>query len=511
MPTITADGPKAILPNAKQVDEHRHLLRLDARYDWRQWQFSDALRYEFYELDTRRPFVVAGFPFVTANQRMSEGSDTKNLANALRTEVQPWDWMLLSAGYLFTRSDGEESFRQTSTDATGAPATGQLWNGRGITLDQSAHLFNANLQLGLWEQMTFSSGVQTEWNHQRTFGRVHLDETDFADPSIVVLNTNFVSGDYDRFTAEEKFTLRNTQIPYTVLYGEARFRQEQIEQLEELSAAGGGFGTISDFLRDTDASADWRTYRAGFNVSPWTRVAWSAYGQRREHDNDYDHRRDERPIGNPGLGYPAFITARETITDEVGTKLAVRPARWLKTTLSYKFLTTDYKTTTDDTPAILGPSSSPGGRVQAGEYDAHVYSLNATLTPWRRLYLFSTFAFQDSRTETHDHGSPSIAPFKGHVYSVVNSAQYALNELTDLTLTYDFSYADYGQNNAPSGLPLGIDYRRHGLRAGVGRRFLKRFMTHLEYVWSLYDEPSSEHQNDFTAHGLFATLSMRWQ
>jgi hypothetical protein len=125
--------------------------------------------------------------------------------------------------------------------------------------------------------------------------------------------------------------------------------------------------------------------------------------------------------------------------------------------------------------------------------------------------LFSTFAFQDSRTETHDHGSPSIAPFKGHVYSVVNSAQYALNELTDLTLTYDFSYADYGQNNAPSGLPLGIDYRRHGLRAGVGRRFLKRFMTNLEYVWSLYDEPSSEHQNDFTAHGLFATLSMRWQ
>jgi hypothetical protein len=62
MPTITADGPKAILPNAKQVDEHRHLLRLDARYDWRQWQFSDALRYEFYELDTHRPFVVAGFP-----------------------------------------------------------------------------------------------------------------------------------------------------------------------------------------------------------------------------------------------------------------------------------------------------------------------------------------------------------------------------------------------------------------------------------------------------------------
>jgi len=198
------------------------------------------------------------------------------------------------------------------------------------------------------------------------------------------------------------------------------------------------------------------------------------------------------------------------MADEVGAKLVVRPATWLKTTLGYKVVATDYKTDTDSTPTSIGSDSTPGGRVLAGQYDAHVYSFNATLTPWRRRYFFSTFAFQDSRTITADHGSESIAPFRGQVYSVLASANYVLNDRTDLNLAYDFSYANYGQNNESAGLPLGIDYRRHGVRAGMTRRFWRRCAVNLEYVWSYYDEPSSGHFNDYTAHGVFATLQVRW-
>jgi len=215
-------------------------------------------------------------------------------------------------------------------------------------------------------------------------------------------------------------------------------------------------------------------------------------------------------VGFAGAGYPAFITEGQTVSDELGAKLAVRPASWLKTSLSYRVTSTDYETVTDSTPASIGPDSTPGGRVLAGHYDAHVYSLNATLTPWRRLYLFSTFSFQDSRTMTAVHGSPSVAPFRGHIYSALASANYLLNDRTELNLSYDFSYANYGQDNQAFGLPLGLDYRRHGLRAGLARRFWKRFLTNLEYVWSRYDEPSSGHFHDYTAHGFFATLHLRW-
>lgn len=511
-PIAPSGDSKNILPNAKDIDERTHVLRLDAAYDWKSLRLSDTLRYEIYEIDTSRSMLLAGFPILLANQRMHEGTEMRTLVNAFQGQTQPRDWLLLSAGYLYTHADGESSVRQTSLDANGQQGPGLLWNSRGITLEEAAHIFNANAQLGLWDGMTASAGVQTEWNRQRAFGDVNLDYTDPFDASVIFTNLNGrMNGDYDRFTAEEKFTLRNVQIPYTVLYGEARLRQERIQQFEEHHTVdtdtGLPFQTQEDFLRDTAARYDWRQYRAGFNVSPWTRVSLNAYAQRRDHDDTFDHERDEKAITS-GEGYPGFITARETISDEVGTKLTIRPASWLKTTLSYRVVTTDFETVTD--PVATGPDTSPGGRILAGESDAHVYSANVTLTPWRRLYFYSTFAFQDTRTITADHGSPALAPFKGHIYSVLQTARYLLSESTDVSLSYDFSCADYSQGNEAGGLPLGIDYRRHGARAGIGRRFYKRFLANLEYAWFLYDEPSSGGFNDYTAHGVFATLHVKW-
>jgi hypothetical protein len=148
--------------------------------------------------------------------------------------------------------------------------------------------------------------------------------------------------------------------------------------------------------------------------------------------------------------------------------------------------------------------------VQAGEHEADVYGVNVTLTPWRRLYLFASATYQDSSTTTEHNGVTAVAAFRGHVYSALATANYVLNNQTDLKLTYDFSSADYSQNNVADGLPLGIDYQRHGVRVGLGRQFWKRFRANLEYAWFYYDEPSSGGFNDYTAHGVFGTLAMRW-
>ena len=357
LPSGPFDNARNIFPNAKEIDERLHLVRLEGAYDWRVLRFTDQFRYEFYDLDTSRSFLTAGAPGVTSNQRMREGDALRNLANAFKTEAQPRDWLLLSAGYLYTHTSGETSFRQTSLDATGQPTEGLFWNGQGITLAQSAHVFNANAQLGVWKGLTFSSGLQTEWNRQRAFGTVDLDEA-FLFPTTNVPNPHLVIGDYDRFIAEEKFTLRDTQIPFTVFYGEARFRQEQIQQFEELAPEEAGLATTTDFIRDTDARYDWRQYRAGFSLSPWSRVSLDAYAQRRDHKDTFHHNIDERPIDTPGQGYPGFIIGRQTTADEVGTKLVVRPASWLKTTLTYKLLSTEYETLTEST--AIGPDSTAG-------------------------------------------------------------------------------------------------------------------------------------------------------
>jgi hypothetical protein len=74
-----------------------------------------------------------------------------------------------------------------------------------------------------------SGGVQVEWNQQSTFGSVSYDDPDLT--LLPIITTNLMAGglersEIDRFISEEQLGLRFTSIPYTVVYGDVRFRQK---------------------------------------------------------------------------------------------------------------------------------------------------------------------------------------------------------------------------------------------------------------------------------------------
>lgn len=177
MPIRPAPDTRSILPTSKAIDEHQHVLRLDAGYDYRGVRFEDNLRYDYYDLTTRNTAARTLAESPALSQRIREGDQQHTIANAFKAEAQPRAWLLVSAGYLYSHMDGDASFRMSPVDENGAALTaGPAWNAPRLTLEQSAHVFNANAQFGLWEQMTFSAGAQTEWNRQRVFGAIHLDE-----------------------------------------------------------------------------------------------------------------------------------------------------------------------------------------------------------------------------------------------------------------------------------------------------------------------------------------------
>lgn len=90
------------------------------------------------------------------------------------------------------------------------------------------------------------------------------------------------------------------------------------------------------------------------------------------------------------------------------------------------------------------------------------------------------------------------------------NASYTLDTATALLGTYSFSKANYGQDNATAGLPLGIDYDRHGVQFGLARRFKIGVTARLQYGYYRFHEPTSGHLNDYTAHMVVATLAMKW-
>ena len=500
LPVAQGGGVRDIRPGSKRVDETVHIARAVLRYEVAGVGLEDNFRMEYYDLETKRVGVLP-WPADSNGSRVpiEEGTDYHQLANSATAEKHWRDWLLVSAGYLYTDLDGNASFRQSTVDAAGQPAPGLYWSGNDITIEQQSHTANANAQLGPWGGWVFHAGVQPEWSRQKGFGDVRLDEGLPPFPGGVA--PVVIQADLDRFRVEEQAGFRMTSIPRTTVFGEARLRQESISQYEE--TAGSPSGTNPDFLRDTDASNDLQDYRGGFHVSPWHRMSLSAHYRKRLKKNDYDHDAD---VNSVGAAYSAFITGQQFDTDEVETKLVLRPARWLKTTLSFRVEETDYETKTDAAPPF-----TPGGRLgEAGEHDAQVYGVNFVLTPIRRLYFSTTFTYADTRTRAFANGDAAIVPYEGDIYSVLASSSYAVNEKSDLTVTYNYSRADYQQDNEAAGLPVGLRYDQHTALAGLKRRLTGNVTSQLQYGFYYYDEPSSGGENDYIAHGIFGSVAIRF-
>lgn len=495
---------KNIYPASETIHEHTHVAKLDVAHDFLGIHLEDSARVELYESRTRHDdaatFSIGPTPDTTVRSSY-EASHIQGM-NALRLERYLTEWWFVSGGYLYSRLEGDASLGQITINAFGLPAAGSFWSADTTTLKTESHVVSfANLFVPVaW--LSASAGVQSEWTRQEGFGSVNLDQGDPNLPGSFFLYPAVVQSDLDKQVTSENFSLRFTRIPWTVLFAEGRFDQESIGQFEQDAPQPGvPPDNSTTFLRNTDYTNDRREIRGGFSTSPWKWATLSAHYKRRDSDSDYDNHK----IALDPAGYSAFIRARKLDTDEVEAKLALRPFSWMRTTLTYQLVATDYSTTTDPVPGASAPST-----LLAGNYDAHVYGISTTVTPFRRWSLSGAFTYSDSRIVTLQTAAPSVVPYKGDVYAVTASATYLLSDATDVRAAYSFSRADYAQDNIVGGLPLGLNYTRHALTLGLTRKLTNHLSTKFGYGFYQYREPSTGGVNNYTAHGIFATLMMRW-
>jgi len=493
-------GDRNIYPSPKQIDETVHILKLDLRGTYGGWEIEDNARVEFYDLTTSRDNVddYTTGPKPDLFKRAEEYVSSTRGMNAFRAEKQLRDWWRFSGGYLSSRYNGEDRLNQTTLDFNSLPASGSFWSSDDMVLERASHVWSlANLFQPL-DCLSATIGAQTEWTRQDGAGNVHLDSGDPNQPPAFVLQPAAVESDIDRLRLSEQAGIRFTGLPWTIVYAEARFDQEQATLFEDL---GGGWH--DSFSRDTDTTINQTDARAGFTTSPCTWLSIGGSYRDRNSDSDYDH---SNVVKVEADGYSAFITAREIASQEWEARLVLRPVHWFKTTLTYTLVDSEFTTVTDPVPG-----DSPGGQLTAANYDADVYSANLTLIPWQRLHLTATFSYSDSRTVTADNGNPSVVPYAGDIYAIIASARFVLSERTDLFGAYGFTKSDYSQDNYADGLPLGIDFTRNSFTAGFARKLTANCTVSLRYAWYDYAEPSSGGANDYAAHGVFATFNYRWQ
>jgi len=495
-----------INPNSERIRESTHIIKLDVSDDIVGTHIEDNFRGEFYYLARSRTNEFYSDTFQTPETDQSaEGYHYFQGANVVRLERPFNDWLFASAGYLFSKLEAVAAANGNTTDTSGQ-GLDNVWQSQAITLSRESHIGNLNGLLGPWDGFTLSGGVQAEWTRENGLGNENFINTfqgavfsQIPVLQMISLNTSRV---------EESAAARYTKIPFTALFAEAQLRQENVGETEFQAADASQFFDPA-FALDSHWNSQMYDYRAGFNSSPWAWASFGAHYRRYDDDTHYDVLQNDQPPGTPNVGYPGFIHARDLLTDEIEARLVLRPASWLKTTLTYKLLNTDYRTETY--PANFGPALiiSPGGTLPAGESDVNIYSFNATLTPWQRFYLSTTFSFQRSSTVTVNNGAAAVEPYRGDTYSVLSTATWVLTQTSDLLLTYSFSKADFSQDNFAAGLPLGIRYEEHAVQAGLTRRLGKNVVTKLQYGFAYYDEPSSGGANNFRANSILAMLTLR--
>ncbi len=489
-----------IYPSTTSIDEATHIIKLDVSREWAGWNFNENARLEIHSqnnLDVEPNVFGAGPGPDTLIQTRDDYHSIQGLSTFM-VEKQWQDWVRASAGYYYSRLQGSDSFNQTTTSEANTPFSGNYWSSPQVTLSTESHVFSVASLFTPVDYLSLSLASQNEWTHEEGFGEADLSSGLPAVPALFILNPVSNDSNLDKFKSMQNATFRFTKIPWTVLFADLRFSEEEIGEFQEQTGAG-----VEPFNRGADSDNHLQDIRTGFNTSPWTWLSLNAQYHYTSSDTTYNNVLDATPLP----GYPSFILGRQIVTHDFETKMVLHPAPWLKTTLSYDIVKTDYDTETEPVPGGL----SPGGPLTDGIYKARDYGLNATLTPLRSLYFSGAFTYGKSMTLTADYNDPSIVPYKGHIYTLTTSAGYAFSKSVNLNLAYSFSEANYGQNNAADGVPLGLDFTRNNLTCGISKQINAHLAATLRYIYSSYKEPGAGGFNDYNSQGVFATLSYAWR
>jgi hypothetical protein len=498
LPTVNpATDARTIYPALKEIDEHTHVLKFDAQFEREGWLVEESFRGEWTDSETHRLNVRQLQPTIAnslVTDEVTEGSQSFQGANTLRVEREFQDWLRISTGWLYSHLSADADFNLETINPAGGPYLPPLqrtsWNSRSIVLERESQVANANALLGPWAGLSLALGAQAEWTRQNGTADGFY-ETPFAGQ----VSRNFIA-DLDKAAVTEQVSLRFTGLPFTTLHGDAKLQQECTGQRE--TDLGG-----RPFHRDTDTVSRMREFQIGFDSSP---RSWLKLGsQYRFHnlETTFDDGFDDFPV-DPNEGYPTFFQSLERTTDEIESRLTLRPGRRFTTTFTHRLVTTDF-----DTAKESLDNRTPGGRWTSGNYDAQIFSLNATVTPWRRLYCSATVSYQDVQSLSRHDNFLAVVPYRGETWSAMGHARFVLSEKTDLTAAYTFSTADFRQTHFSTGLPLGIEYELHGVQAGFVTRWNKDLTLKLQYGFYRYDEPTSGGVNDYTAHAVLAALTIR--
>lgn len=485
---------RSIRPSAKFQDNliHRLDILIDSGeshdYWWEnestiEWMSTDEMRQEYSSFSTN----VANAETRTDRR---DTWDSIRGANSVRFEKQLPDKWLLSLGHSFSLMEGDSVFTENTIGLTN-PFSFQGATAQGIVLNQHSQMGNINLIGGPWDNhITFAAGLQFDWLRQDGEGEV----IPFPGAAPQALDTGW---DQVRFT--ELVSVRYTGVQKQVFYSDVRFRQMQYDQSEFYE---------TQLQRMTEADYLRHQFTAGWRYRPNPKLGLHLRSRYIDESTDYSNPLDQK-FGAPGIGYPAFLSSRDSDTLELETRLSWAPVRMVRFENHYQFAATDLQVSSDSATDFSGAVITPGGSVDSANFDTHSIGSTIHWTPISRLSGNLHASLTKWDLSSYSNNFSGVSPYQGWSWWIGSRWDWVLNPKTDIYAGYDFSRADFDSGTSGSAFAQGLDYRWHRSKAGIHYHWRENVSTFAEYAYSVWDQPSLGGAQDFEAHGVFVGVNWR--
>ena len=481
-----------LYPSFKAIDESTDIVKMDAEYYVKKIHFGDDFRYEHFQAaDAKHDATYSLPPLATVSSTTTYYENYRNdlYSNTFHMDSHVNEKFYWSMGYMFNKFDGGDGLQistqplpTTAVPVPVLPGTTIEYFTTAVNLNSDSHVLNANFMYEPCKTVILNAGLQGEHTDSSALetGYQAAYATPLAGPETYTTET-------DKRSLNENFGIRYVGLPFTTIYAEGNLAEEQTDYTWNLNPAANG---VANMIEQINSQRE--AVKVGFNTSPISRTTLSVY---------YKH-----SIGDDDFGYLTtstnFFIAQRMVSDEFVTKLTLRPTARVMVALQYKLAVTDIGLNSFNQPIYSG----------SGNYQSSTYTLSTTVTPINRLYLTGLASYQDTITSSIYNGSPFIAPYRGNVYTALASIGYAIDNKTDITAGYDFSY----QNNfsssvdAAGGYNYGTDDRRHSIKVGLKRKITKNVTSNIRYEYDENVENSTGGINNYRANVVTAACVIRF-
>jgi hypothetical protein len=488
---VTEGGTtKNIYPSFRDVDETTDIIKLGLAHHVSKINYADDFRFEHYHSDNTTYDQSVNLDTASSqNVTIHEDYTYDLFNNVFRLDCQMNDKFYWSGGFLYSQLNGGGNEQVSTVPFTGNAA--KDWSTSGLDYDQQSYVLNANASYNPFKKFGFYAGLQFE----------HTSDTGNTDALLSQISggvTNnplaLINTQTDKNSVGGTIGARFTAIPFTTVYAEGKWTSDNysLHQNQDQS------GTAIVDLDQTD-SVFCQKYTVGFNSAPLRRVTLSSYYRYSNNNHNYSYG------SNIPDGYPGFLTGQEFANNEVMARIGYRPFTKLSLGLQYRYVNTDI----NNSQMAAASGFVPAGSLLASTYNANIFTVSATYSPFARLYLMGSASLQYTRTTSFDNGTGVVTPYTGNINTYTAGLGYAVDEKTDATVDYVIASAQNAAGN-PIGLPLGWNYHTQSVNVNLTRRINERFIARLRYGFYDYIQQSGGDQNNYWANIVTASCTMRF-